>query len=508
MIDVFTLCLQMAYTFKGSGISPHVHNDDRLCRPLKKYIADYIWRLVLGLAPHSMALAICGLLQKIGINIESEINLGVVGAESTVSLEELCRKGADKSIKSNLFSVGALNRATSLCFNLDFEWRKKQVIQHLQRMIQFQNESLNRTRQLITAHFWLHEEHLTPDANSSIMMKFQIVNKNQLLVKLRKSIETLNPWRTTIQKVSNEMNSFVMAIKQRLKWAVGANPSIQDMRNQFIETIQIKRNQLEHECHMAAFAIKNCTAILNYEKLRRSNKESLDCDQEFLNLISRWEKSCIMAQSCINAVTPIEEKIVELLDPEGKIEETWLRNVSGLIDAMTEQIQMELAENERDILTLQENLHICAQKLRVLMGRHHQMASDIRNLLRTILKIDGIHSEPIKEYLMRYKQFVDIMSELHENVLSKDFTEEVVARTLDHILKVLQRMNYIYNDLLLIENGIKEQTYSASNVDGSSNVGVGTSNTNKINAKGKLMYFNWKCAASAFLFIFFRKYLI
>lgn len=452
MIEIFSQCLQFACTYKGNGICP-TYDDECLARPLKKFIADHVWRLQLGVASHSMSIALCHLLQKIGLDVESEIDLLDVGARNKVSLEELCRKSVDGSIKRGKFSSIALNHASTLCVNFDYSWRKKESIKLLEAAVKNQSETLKRAQLLLTSLIWMNEEYTVSQPNFTIVPP---INRTKLLLQLSTAIKTVTSWQTTVKKIREEIGTIVAAIVQRLKWAAGANPAIIELFTSFTNTVNTNKLHFDRCAKLMSKAMSYCESVLHYEALRlRSTDASLQ-DQIFLNLVARWEKSCLLTASCANAVSPVEEALVELLDPEGPIDHVWLGNVAALIDDMTDQVQSEINQVEKDIFTSQDNLYSDAQRLRTLMGIHHRMAGEVRTLLRSTLRIDGPHVNSIKDYLKRYKEFLDVVSDLHGNVLSKDFTEEIVNGTLMQITAALGELHGVFDDLFSFEKDFKD----------------------------------------------------
>lgn len=452
VIEIFTLCAKAAFSYQGNGVSPIQYNDEFIARPLKEFIADHVQRLQLGIASYSVSLVMCGLVQKNGLDINTEIDLVDIGAQHKISMEELCRKSADTSIKRDNFSIVALAQANRFCFNLDVAWKKQESIRQLEQSIDCQSDVVNRMQMLLAAHSWMYEEILVAQQPNFIPP----LCLTTTLIQMRGYVKGLTGWRASIAKMHEEIRTFVTAINQRLRWAVGANPSLQNLLTAFTDAIRIKCAQYDRTDNLVKIALENCNAILHYESMRIRTKDALESDQQFLNLVSQWEKSCMMAQSCATAVTPVEEALVELLDPEGPIDHTWLSNVAGIIDEMTDQVQHEIGTAEKTIINSQDILHNCSHKLRSLMSTHHRMATDVRGLLRSTLKVDGVHTAPIKDYLKKYKDFLDTITELHGHVLSKDFTEEVVDGTLEQIARVLNAINEIFDDLFLFENDFKE----------------------------------------------------
>lgn len=448
MIEVFTLILQLACSFKGTGICP-VYSDELLCRPVRKFLADFVWRQMLGLQSFTTAAFLANLLENSGIDIDGEINLTDIGARNVVSMDEMCGKAIETISRNSKISPVAMNRATALCWNLDVTWRKFNTIQNIQRQIQWHGECLNRSEHLLAAHLWQYEEALATQPTFTVRTT---KNRAAIMHQLTEATQTLVSLKTTIQRKREELMVLVTAITQRLKWAVGANPDLNELMVQFGQRVTLKRDLMDKACLLATITLKHCASVLHYEKLRISTIDALDEDQRFLDLVSRWEKSCMMAQSCSTMVTPTEEALVELLDPEGPIDRAWLNNVASLIDDMTDQIQQEISSSEKEMVTAQDDLQSCSYRLRALMATHHRIAGKVLHLLKSLYRVvDDVARNEITEHLDRHNALLITITELHGHVLSKDFTEEVVNGTLAQIAHVLSEIKEIFDKLITID---------------------------------------------------------
>lgn len=446
MIEFFTLILQLACSFKGAGICP-VYDDDQLCRPLKKYLIDFVWRKMFGLQSYCVAFILCDLLQGIDVNIDNEINMVDVGAQNMVSMEELCQKSIDTFTKKEKISHVIINQVTTLCWSLDVAWRKLCNIQNIQNQITCQQNVLLRSKLILTAHFWMFEEVLTTQTGFTVSMR----NRSSIMLQLDEVTRTLTAFQSNVQRQRDELLVLTTAIKQRLKWAVGANPNLMALMNEFVAAITTKDELIDSIGLLAAIALKECASILQYEKLRVSTPEAIEEDQKFLNLVSRWEKSCMMI-SCMTVVTPVEEALIELLDPEGPIDNDWLNNVAALIDEMIDQVQQDISKIEKEIANSQDELQSCAYRLRNLMANHHRIAPKILILINSLYRIvDEIQKSVINQYVERHNLLQDTINELQGHVMSKDFTEELVNTSLKQIAELIDTIKTIFNDLIDVE---------------------------------------------------------
>ena len=173
--EFFIMCRDIATAFKG-GLA-NVYDDDRLNKPVRVFTADYVSRQLLGITSQTLGIALCFLLQRLGLNVTTEVEQRDIGAESKVSLEELCRKLVDLCLKKGLFSGPVLAQASALSSTLESTWRRKQSARLAQQSVEVARASVQRLQLQLTAHHWLHEDSLLLRSTLNLMnplSKFKI----------------------------------------------------------------------------------------------------------------------------------------------------------------------------------------------------------------------------------------------------------------------------------------------------------------------------------------------
>jgi serine/threonine-protein kinase SMG1 len=430
MIEFFSYCLQFAWAFKGSGVA--VNFDlEFLTRPLKAFIADLMLKCILGRGTYCLSLLICCLLH----NNES--------VNKCFSLDQL------RSTTMSTNSASLLMYCENLFITLEEKFRRRESSEFYQKLIHQQNEIIKNFTFFVSAHHWLYEDYFL--ATSVI----QPIPRANVLLQLQNSIQALSQWNASIQKIDEELKQCTLAIMQRLKWAAGANPLINELMNKFESISQAKTIYCERENRHAGSALKYSLAIINYEMLRFKTQKAIISDEELLNFLQQWESVCIAERQCAHTVSPIEEGLIELLNPDGPIDGAWIESVTSLIDDMINQVHSEIDSSEKIMVAAQDNLHLAAHKLRNLMSNHHRVFADIKNLLKSILKKDeGGGNEMLKEYFAKYKNFIENVTELHGNVLSKDFTDVMMEQIKEQVERALAASNDIYNELLSFEKSL------------------------------------------------------
>ena len=89
-----------------------------------------------------------------------EVESQDIGAESKVSLEELCHKAVESCLKRGRFNSSILSQASALMSTLESTWRRREVARHLQQELEIQRSSVQRLQLQLTSFHWLHEDAL------------------------------------------------------------------------------------------------------------------------------------------------------------------------------------------------------------------------------------------------------------------------------------------------------------------------------------------------------------
>lgn len=440
MIDFFSNCLQVAWAFKGSG---GVINFDieHFSQPLKAFITELLIKCILGRGTYCMSLFICCLLDN-----ENDNGGGSGVNNKYFSLDQLritMSSNSSSSSSSSLFMY-----CENFFVSLEEKFRRQESGSYYQKLIHQQSEIIEHITYMMSAHHWLNEDYF-----AATNIPLPPIPRGNILMQLQASIQSLTSWHLSLNKIDEELKACTLSIMQRLKWAAGANPLINDLMNKFESISNANAISCQRENKYAEKTLKYSLATINYEMLRFKTPKAIMGDEELLNFLQQWENVCHAERQVAHTVTPIEEGLIELLNPDGPIDSMWIENVTTLIDEMINQVHNEIDSNEKIMVNAQDNLHLVAHKLRNLMTNHHRIFSDMKSLLKSILKSDD-GNEMLKEYFAKHKNFIDIINELHGNVLSKDFTDVMMKQIKEQVEKALTVSNDIYNELFSFERNL------------------------------------------------------
>ncbi|XP_043258587.1 serine/threonine-protein kinase SMG1 isoform X3 [Colletes gigas] len=467
--EFFMMCRDIATAFKG-GLA-NVYDDERLNKPIRIFTADYVSRQLLGVTSQTLAIALCLLLQRMGLSVTTEIEQRDIGAESKVSLEELCRKVVDLCLKRGSFSGSVLAQASALSSTLESTWRRKQSSRLAQQNVEAARASMQRLQLQLTAHHWLHEDSLLLRSNLNLLNP---LNRSAFMLELRKTAAALSSLQSRVCETREQQQNLVSSAVQRLKWAAGANPALGEVMSAFDNAVLSSCEKLTRQQNLASSVVNTCNSILHYEALRTRTSESVTHDANFAKLVKHWEESCILTMNLTITVTAIEESLVELLQVDCNVDINWLKHAERFISEAILDVQKELQEKQECLLAAQEHLREQVRNLQLVLSEHHILMWDVRILLRTMTKQENI--DGLQEFLSSYRSFTESVSSIVKE-LESDSLDAARGRTIKEELENMAvTVPSLYSELLEFAN--ERRTNSAKMLEKQKE-------TEKANEKGR-----------------------
>lgn len=426
MIDFFTVCLETAFSLKGSGSMLNLDHN-LLARPLKMFICNYYSKFILGRVSFCLSSTICSMYERKLTN--------------SLSLDQIRMTTTSNKLIEKYF------------MQMEEKLRTEEFIYFTRQSVCQQSSFIECIDNLCNSYQWLHADTL------QAMNPTSPTSRNSLLIQLQKNIQILSSWKASIAKIDEELQQCRVVLMQRLKWAAGANPVVNELMKNFETISTAKAHQLERDRKIVENVTRKCTAILNFEMMRFNTHVVVLSDDEFLSLLKQWEVACLALKNVVNTINPVEESLVELLDPEGSVDRDWIEKVMSLIDDIIHKLHGDIDTKERSAGHARDCLDMSAQKLRNFIATHHRISTDVKNLLKSILKHDeGEQMRALREYREKHKAFMEQITELHGNVLSKDFTDTLVKRTSQLVDESLDAIGAVYNDLFKFERTLQSNS--------------------------------------------------
>ncbi|XP_066595255.1 serine/threonine-protein kinase SMG1 isoform X2 [Prorops nasuta] len=464
--EFFIMCTDIATAFKG-GMAI-IYDDERLNKPIKLFIADYVSRQLLGVTSQTLAIALCFLLQRLGLNVTTEIEQRDIGAESKVSLEELCRKLVDLCLKRGLFSGSALAQASALSSTLESAWRRKQSARLAQQGTELARATVQRLQLQLTAHHWLHEDSLLLRSNMNPMNPLSKLyfyhkryftgvtdnincclifsDRSTFMLELRKTAAALTNLQSRVCEAREQQQNLVSSAVQRLKWAAGANPALGEVMCAFDNAVLSSSEKLTRQHNLAAVVINTCNSILHYEALRTRTSESATHDANFIKLIKHWEESVVLTTNMTITVSVIEESLVKLLQVDTNVDANWLKQAEKVISDAIIDTQKKLQAREETLHNAQDCLRQRVTELQNILTDHHRLMSDVRDLLKSMAKQDN--NVELQKFLTAYRELTENISTIVKELESENLDPTKGASIKCSLESMAVKIPSLYSELL------------------------------------------------------------
>lgn len=351
MMEFFSMCLRIALAFNGSDTTIPC-DAVQLCKPFRKYLEVFIPQHLAGIGCLSVTLGMCSLL-----NVSKEESL------FSAQLPKLSEDERDMRMYSDFIHT------MIMLLEDDVESQK------ISWQIRLEGENIKMFQALLSSHHWLNEVCISILLLINLILKLYVhlqyietilkfcvlifqecygvqiptISRSAFLQQIRNQSQILSTWQPAIRKVAEDLKACTLVVLQRLKWGAGANPLLSSLLTTFEQISTTKRLQVENSQKLSEETLRNCSAILNYEVLRFNSPEATIKDQEFLQTVAQWEKVCQLERQHGPTISAIEEGLVQLLDPEGLIDHSWIGNVTQLIDDMINQSHEEIHRLEKGV---------------------------------------------------------------------------------------------------------------------------------------------------------------
>ncbi|KAK7833348.1 hypothetical protein U0070_017347 [Myodes glareolus] len=390
-------------------------SEDQMAKPIKAFTADFVRQLLIGLPNQALGLTLCSFISALGVDIIAQVEAKDFGAESKVSVDDLCKKAVEHNIQVGKFSQLVMNRATVLASSYDTAWKKHDLVRRLETSISSCKTSLQRVQLHIAMFQWQHEDLLInrPQAMSVTPPR------SAILTSMKKKLHALSQIETSIGTVQEKLAALEASIEQRLKWAGGANPALAPVLQDFEATIAERRNLVLKESQRANQVTFLCSNIIHFESLRTRTAEALSLDAALFELIKRCQQMCSFASQFNSSVSELELRLLQRVDttlehPIGSSE--WLLSAhKQLTQDMSTQRAVQ-TEKEQQIETVCETIQSLVDSVKTVLTGHNRQLGDVKHLLKAMAKDEEAaladaedipYESSVRQFLAEYKSWQD-----------------------------------------------------------------------------------------------------
>ncbi|XP_056143769.1 serine/threonine-protein kinase SMG1 [Lampris incognitus] len=398
----------------GSGVA--VVSEEQMTWPIKAFTAEFVRQMLMGLPSQALGLSLCSTLSALGLDVVAQVEAKDFGAESKVSLDELCKKAVEQSLASGRVSQLLLNRAAVLASSYDTAWKKVDLLRRLEASLDAAKVSLQRTQLHITMFQWQHEDVLGPRSQP---LSVSPPSRSIILSNMKKKLYKLSQDEAAIAAIQEKLASLEASIEQRLKWAGGANPALAPVLQDFELTISERRAMVARENQRTSQVTFLCSTILNFEGLRTRTPEALNMDAALFELLKRCQQTCSYAAQFSSTVSPLELQLLHRLSPVLDLpigSPDWLVCAQKQLNQELSSQQAAQEEREQQLDTCGETLQLLVDSIKGILSTHNRQLADVKHLLRAMAKDEEnavsegeevAYEGSVRQFLLEYKAWQD-----------------------------------------------------------------------------------------------------
>ncbi|GCC18493.1 hypothetical protein chiPu_0017960 [Chiloscyllium punctatum] len=482
--EFFRLCGTFAHTLSGAislddpsslnGPVPMVNvksmyrsscfSEDQMAKPIKAFTADFVRQLLIGLPTQALGLTLCSYISALGVDIIAQVEAKDFGAESKVSVDDLCKKAVEHNIQVGRFSQLVMNRATVLASSYDTAWKKHDLVRRLETNIASCKTSFQRVQIQIAMFQWQHEDILIN--RTQPISTVTPPPRSGILSNMKKKLHALSQLEVSVATVQEKLAALEASIEQRLKWAGGANPALAPILQDFEATITERRNMVMKESQRANQVTFLCSTILHFESLRTRTPEALSLDAALFDLIKRCQQMCSFASQFSSSVSDLELRLLKRLatsleHPIGSSE--WLSSAhKQLTQDMSTQRAVQ-SEKEQQIEAVCETIQTLVDNIKTVLTGHNKLLADVKHLLKAMAKDeeaalgdneDVPYEDSVRQFLAEYKSWQDNIQTVLFTIVQAmgQLRSQEHVEMLQEITPTLKEMKSqslnVYNDLV------------------------------------------------------------
>uniref|UniRef100_A0ABD2W8V2 non-specific serine/threonine protein kinase n=2 Tax=Trichogramma kaykai TaxID=54128 RepID=A0ABD2W8V2_9HYME len=419
MIDVFEIFRHQMKLFQGIDLQPESVRryflGDNITAPIRSFIGDFVKRFVLGTLTVCLSVVISSLLlRQNSLKVEQEIKAQweLLGPDGKLSLVYLCNYVYDliNHLPTDEREIELQQRAISRAHLVKLK-------QHfLERIVEITATSWKRVmktkwnvmKKIMTIHYFMHEDHLrlykiTPPE----------FNRTDFINALRLKVNDVSSIAVKLDKASDQLYQFIQQSVQRLKWAAGANPDVNNIISLFDKTVKNSNEKMLQLKKISVAATTRSNIILQFESLRSINQpDTIATHVTFMDVLMKFKKSCMLTENLDVTVTPLEVSLVELLqlgaNEQKDIDVAWLRQTEHLLSAGIVEIKKNNQECVENLTSAELSLKEKLVSLQNAMADHHRLINDVRLLLKRMSKQETMPG--LNDFLQKYRSYTEKLS--------------------------------------------------------------------------------------------------
>ncbi|XP_077975239.1 serine/threonine-protein kinase SMG1-like isoform X1 [Styela clava] len=462
MHDFFVLCQSNARSFvieRNTGASGShytssktLYSEERLMKPVKHFIAHFVQDLMIGIPTQILGLVLCSYVTTLGVDIDAQINSTMRG--NPIVIENVC-----KSLIDEKYTQTVLNKQKMLIYQFNKSWKDLDKAQRLEANITAVRASLQRSKLQHTRFQWLHEDILMESSS----VKFNLPQRLDVLLDLNKRMNAMQQLERLLQQIQETATSQNKSILQRLKWAAGANPSLQGVLQEVEKSMQNRNAIMKAETTLSQKVAEFCQTAVEFEESRIQVKES-KTDNSFARQCMDALKLCLDTSKEMSnrkvKISNLEATLVKVVTENEKsniLSDDWIIKAVDILQLRAVHLRQVRQQEEGKMQSVKNKVTNIANSIKQLLVTQSRLLSDVKSLLKSLAK-DEKSEDPsssgsvanVRQFLDDYKTFCGKLTDVLNSLLQscESGTMPDPDPLIQRLTETSQSVSWIYFRLL------------------------------------------------------------
>ncbi len=348
--------------------------------------------------------------------------------------------------------------------NLVSVMRRVEVAKYLEHNVEALQSSL-RINQLQRNSFqWFHEGTLIPTGDIAPVQPL----RQNFLTELTSCVAQLTALGEEAASGGAQQVKYReahAAVEQRLRWACGANPDLQEVFDAFTTSFVSEMESLRKLAGIAKSVCGGAGSVLRHEALRtaQQTREAMAADSAFMALLGDCQQSAALKDShglAAAALTEQELGLFALSPPPAAgdvLDSRWIRRTEEAISERVREARERLRREEARCRDLVPRVQRCGRDLVSAVTEHQKLMADAGALLRTISKSEDYDIPEVGAFLQRYRVFSDAVSQVVKAARQEEQTEAAVREASASAARIKEMVPTIYSDVIDFSQLFKDQ---------------------------------------------------
>ncbi|XP_032597282.1 serine/threonine-protein kinase Smg1 [Drosophila grimshawi] len=254
-----------------------------------------------------------------------------------------------------------------LCDGFFASLQAKATLLQQKRDISQLSQQIETLTLIASAHYWAYGELLDYELSSP-----HIISRQTLCKAIYENWQTLDESSAVMEQLVHQLNSQLEQLQgHRSNWN----------RNHIDSLLRIDERLHKRTLnHLDMIGdVSNCaSALCSIEQMGTIGQESQQQQQQLPEHMESWLQCYAQWQESNARISAVEQAVVQLLDPEGGIDQCWLTNVQGLLEDYTCKVQREISTLETEQQT--RHTFICTLLKDILRQQEHMPRIYMRNM--------------------------------------------------------------------------------------------------------------------------------